>query len=356
MIANEMRTLPRIRAEDLAGVEEALGRKDLECWQLKRLSVVRMVAQHTLTARQIAAACGVCRDSVFDFLRILFGKGIAGLLGRGNKGGNRAPRMDAALQKEFRGELGKGRFRRAKEARAWLAGRGVDLTLPVCYYWLKKAGGVLKLPRKTHLENDAAKTLEFRETPGARLLALARGHDGPVRLWVADEHRYGLLPVIRRCWGLRGVRVRAPYRTRYKWGYLYEAPGIDGDNRSEFWFMPTVNKGISAEFLRQLSAGDPGTLHIVIWDGAGFHQRDGEAGVPANVRLLALPPYSPELNPVEGVGDSVKDAVCNKVYDTLETLEEAITEELRPLMKGGAAVAGRIHTWMRLKANASVPT
>ena len=35
-----------------------------------------------------------------------------------------------------------------------------------------------------------------------------------VRLWVLDEHRYVLLPVIRRCWALRGVRVHVPYATR----------------------------------------------------------------------------------------------------------------------------------------------
>jgi hypothetical protein len=35
----------------------------------------------------------------------------------------------------------------------------------------------------------------------------------PVRIWVLDEHRYGLLPVIRRVWAKRGVRVHAPYKT-----------------------------------------------------------------------------------------------------------------------------------------------
>lgn len=205
------------------------------------------------------------------------------------------------------------------------------------------------MPRKAHLKKDQAKAARFKVELGEKLLELSAGHEGPVRIWVADEHRYGLLPVVRRCWGLKGVRVHAPVRTRYKWGYLYEALEIDGANKSEFWFMPTVNKEVSAVFLEQLGAVEPAALHIVIWDGAGFHQRNGEAGVPGNVRLLQLPPYSPELNPVEGVGDSVKDAVCNKVYETLEALEEAITQELRPLLAGGPAVASRIHGWMREK-------
>ena len=44
-----------------------------------------------------------------------------------------------------------------------------------------------------------------------------------MRIWVLGEHRYGLLPVIRRVWAKRGVRVHAPYKTNYKWGYLHEA-------------------------------------------------------------------------------------------------------------------------------------
>ena len=42
-----------------------------------------------------------------------------------------------------------------------------------------------------------------------------------VRIWVADEHRYGLIPVVRSCWSLRGLRPVAPYQTKYEWSYLY---------------------------------------------------------------------------------------------------------------------------------------
>ncbi|MDR0352211.1 MAG: transposase [Opitutaceae bacterium] len=153
------------------------------------------------------------------------------------------------------------------------------------------------MPCKTHAKKDAAQAGAFKHNLAAELLELARGHDGPVRLWVADEHRYGLLPVIRRCRALKGVRVHAPWATCYQWGYLYEALEIDGANASEFLFVPTVDKAISAAFLRQIGELDAKTLHLVIWDNAGLHPRNGEALVPANVRLPGLPPCSPELNP-----------------------------------------------------------
>jgi uncharacterized protein YndB with AHSA1/START domain len=50
------------------------------------------------------------------------------------------------------------------------------------------------------------------------------------------------LPVIRRCWSLRGVRVHAPYATKYQWGYLHEAMEVDGDNRMELLLTPSVDQ------------------------------------------------------------------------------------------------------------------
>jgi hypothetical protein len=47
---------------------------------------------------------------------------------------------------------------------------------------------------------------------------------------VADEHRYGLIPVVRKCWTLRGERPTAPYQTKYEWGYLYSALAVFTDH------------------------------------------------------------------------------------------------------------------------------
>jgi transposase len=54
-------------------------------------------------------------------------------------------------------------------------------------------------------------------------------------------------------------------------------------------------------FLSHVAASRPPDVHIVmVIDGAGWHvSRD--LAVPANVTLVVLPPYSPELNPVERV-------------------------------------------------------
>ena len=68
---------------------------------------------------------------------------------------------------------------------------------------------------------------------------------------------------------------------------------------------------------------------VVIGDGAGFHHRDAGEGLPENVRLITLPPYSPELNPVEKLWNLMKDALCNRCFESLDECDATITEFLR---------------------------
>jgi hypothetical protein len=113
------------------------------------------------------------------------------------------------------------------------------------------------------------------------------------------------------------VRVHAPYATRYPWSYLHEALEVDATNPVELLFTPCIDQDIHALFLTQIGQSDSEALHVVIADQAGFPLRPNDPRVPANVRLISLPPDSPELNPVEKLGDLVKDAVCNRLFPSL---------------------------------------
>ena len=65
--------------------------------------------------------------------------------------------------------------------------------------------------------------------------------------------------------------------------------------------MPELNAAVVNLFLEQFSGEVPAGVHaVLIWDGAGFHTGKGLV-VPGNVSLIQLPPYSPELNPVENL-------------------------------------------------------
>ena len=351
------RYLPDVGATNAAELEKAW-RERQEPWQRQRLLVVRLVAQHELNAEQIAAAAGVARSTVFRYLDTFLTSGLAGLLAREHKGGH-PPTLGAADQAAFLEQLRLGEFRRAKEAQAWIKARTQrTLALSSVYSLLGKVGGVLKVPRKTHAKKDAAAAESLKATLAEKLAALSAKAEGrALRLWVLDEHRYGLLPVIRRCWSLKGVRVHVPYATRYLWGYLHEALEVDGQKKVELLFTPAIDQDIHATFLRQIADSDPTAWHVIIADQAGFHLQADDTRLPANIRLLPLPPYSPELNPVEKLGDLVKDAICNQLFTALRPLEDAILAELEPLRQSGARVAELIgQGWLLEQANAGAPT
>jgi hypothetical protein len=64
----------------------------------------------------------------------------------------------------------------------------------------------------------------------------------------------------------------------------------------------------------------PGAHAIVLLDGAGYHIAK-DLVVPANISLLPIPPYSPELNPQENIWQYLRQNklsnIVSKDYDTI---------------------------------------
>ena len=69
----------------------------------------------------------------------------------------------------------------------------------------------------------------------------------------------------------------------------------------------------------------------MVIDGAGWHRVD-ENKLPKNIKLLKLPPYSPELNPVENIWDELREKFFhNRVFDSLDALEDQLEMGLKTL-------------------------
>lgn len=320
----------------------------------QRLLAMRLACSGQLTTEQIAEQVGISRRQFFNWLKALKDDGVAGLLRRDHGGGAR-PKIKGRVLEELQAGLQAGQWKRAKEIQQWLAGQHqVKMGLKGVYYWLGKLGGVLKVPRKTHAKKDAAAAAEFQQTLCAKLRNLNVAGGKPVRIWVADEHRYGLIPVVRKCWTLRGQRPTAPYQTKYEWGYLYSALEVDGENAARFLCLPGVDLALSRLFLEHVAASDPTAEHVVIWDQAGFHLDPELHALPDRVHLVPLPPYSPELNPVEAIGDVIKDRIANTLWETLDALEAAIGEELKPIYQTAERVRSLVsHGWLLEQVNAT---
>lgn len=72
---------------------------------------------------------------------------------------------------------------------------------------------------------------------------------------------------------------------------------------------------------------------ILIMDGAGWH-KSRDLIIPRNIQIILLPPYCPELNPVERLWRYIKDSVIkNKVFETLKNLEDEVGEFVKNLTK-----------------------
>ena len=89
--------------------------------------------------------------------------------------------------------------------------------------------------------------------------------------------------------------------------------------------LPTADAAMMTLHLAEIGAAvTPGAHAVLVLDGAGWHRSGGKLRVPDNVTLLHLPPYSPELNPVENVWAYLRgNALGNRVFDTYEEIVDA---------------------------------
>ena len=97
-------------------------------------------------------------------------------------------------------------------------------------------------------------------------------------------------------------------------------------------------------FLNEVSARHADQHIIMVIDGAGWH-RSAQLKAPENIYLLILPPYAPELNPIEHVWDELREKFFhNRVFDSLDALEEHLALALKTLETDPGTV-NSIVTW-----------
>ena len=92
--------------------------------------------------------------------------------------------------------------------------------------------------------------------------------------------------------------------------------------------LPWVNAETMSLFLAEVAQRHADEFIVMVMDQAGWHLA-GELVVPANMRLIFLPPYSPELNPAEHLWESLREeCFTNHVFADLDAVERALTKGL----------------------------
>lgn len=93
-----------------------------------------------------------------------------------------------------------------------------------------------------------------------------------------------------------------------------------------FLHLPGLNSAGFQSFVDTLSDTFSETLNVVV-DNGSFH-RARFLNIPDNVELIFLPPYSPELNPIEHLWQALKSELFYKAHDTLEEMQSNLTSIL----------------------------
>ncbi|KAA0576157.1 IS630 family transposase [Azospirillum sp. B21] len=115
-----------------------------------------------------------------------------------------------------------------------------------------------------------------------------------------DEARIGQKGRTAHRWWERGQRPAGLCDKRFTSAYLYAA--VCPASGADFTLvMPTVSTTAMSLFLDGFSRSlEPDVQAVLVLDQAGWHGARALV-VPGNITLVPLPPYSPELNPVERV-------------------------------------------------------
>ncbi|MCY3875461.1 MAG: IS630 family transposase [Rhodobacteraceae bacterium] len=222
---------------------------------------------------------------------------------------------------------------------------------------LMRAPGFRRLsPRPLHPGDEREAQEEFRSYFSAiAISSLPEGTDpASADVWLEDEARLAKMGMQTRVRARRGSRPRVP--RDYRSGYCDLFSAICPESGMSAGHV--CNRANTDEMNRHLveigSAVPQGRHALAVLDGAGWH-RSRSLEIPDDVSLLHLPPYSPELNPVETVFQFLKRGnFANQVFATAEEVKDRVEK----VWNDSARTPGRIASlgrrgWSRL---ASTPT
>ncbi|HEX6011060.1 MAG TPA: transposase [Geminicoccaceae bacterium] len=135
---------------------------------------------------------------------------------------------------------------------------------------------------------------------------------------------------------------------RYEW--LDGTAFVQPTRGETVWYLPNGSdppffERLLAACARQTGAGRERVI-VPVLDNAGWHTEPGLA-VPDGIRLVRLPPYSPELQPAEHLWPRVDEPIVNRHFATLADLDAVLARRCRRLRQDHALIAAHtlFHWW-----------
>lgn len=145
-----------------------------------------------------------------------------------------------------------------------------------------------------------------------------------------DEAGFGRINKPKPCWCAGGIRPNVPCHHIREYRYAYGAvEPLTGD--SFFLVLPYCNTTCMNVYLRELSQAYPNDIILLVMDGASWHRANG-VQIPNNIHILYIPPYTPEMNPIEQIWKEIrKRGFKNEMFPTLEKVIDRLCDTINSL-------------------------
>lgn len=146
-----------------------------------------------------------------------------------------------------------------------------------------------------------------------------------VDVWFQDEARFGQQNTTSKIWAKKGTRPRVVKQQQFLSTHIFGAV-CPATGQTEAIIAPYLSKDIMKQHLQLISDATPCGRHaVVIVDRASWHMGNVGEGIK-NVSVIPLPPYSPELNPVEQIWAWMRDReLSNRTFSDYDDIVEQVS-------------------------------
>ena len=155
------------------------------------------------------------------------------------------------------------------------------------------------------------------------------GGRGKVRLMFQDEAGFGRISKPASCWVIGNMRpVIASQHVRE---FRYAFGAVDPKDGENFFIVaPECNTAWTNAFLIALSKAYPDDYIILIMDNAPWHT-SGMIELPNNIEIATIPPYTPQMNPIEQIWKEIRKGFANKFFNSLADVMDNLEIEIKKL-------------------------
>ena len=156
-----------------------------------------------------------------------------------------------------------------------------------------------------------------------------------------DEAGFGRINKPKYCWCFPGLRPVVPCHHIREYRYAYGAvEPLTGE--SFFLILPYCNTDCMNVFLDILSKAYPDDYILMPADGAAWYRSKG-LKIPTNIKLLGLPPATPEMNPIEQIWKEIrKRGFRNELFHTFDKVVDRLCDTICSLSPGTVkSITGR---------------